>query len=949
MTSWKKPTPDQVAKARLALGRPESAFYFFDKLANPLWIDPLTDLGFFQHPPAEVRDGDRISFPIWPAARYLARMATEGEEAAAAAINAILKAGATENHLVHLSYVDLALAAPAATALPLAQQERRWLANQTWLYAQLPEKFAELAAHLLQGGCKDEAFTLAATLLAFLPNDADTKAGTRDDPTARFDAWEYEQVLKRIVAGFQQSDALGTVALLCNLLFECAKRHGRGLSYVWRPAIEEDDQNWDLDRIPDLLIDTLRDLCEAVVRSDPGALEPVLAELIKREKKQGIFRRLRLHLVRVFRVVAGPRARAALLDTTQLDDLEVLHEYALLMRDEYSDLSEAEQSALLAAISRGPDARKDLSNPEAQAEFDRYSRIWKRNHLAMIEEKLPSDWAAVYGSLVDELGPPAHPEFATYHSPKFWTGPQSPKTRQELAGMSPEALIEYLIVWRPTRDFMAPSPEGLGRVLEEVAADEPAKFVGAIQKLQRLHPVYVRSIVAGLAKALKQGKHVDWEPALSLATWCVRQEQLPYALPGDFTDPDWTWTRKAVIDLLTAGMTAKPEFPIEARMQFWEALRPLLDDPNPTPSSENIDSENFDPGTVALNTVRGSAFHALVQFALWIRRWQESQADAASRGATGFAELPEVRDALDAHLDPSHDASLAVRSVYGQWFPWLVMLDASWAQSAAPRIFPVEPALSDLRDSAWQAYLAHNPPYRNVVAVLHREYVQAADRLASVRKVRVRALRPAEQALGEHVLVMYARAWIENGDPALVSFFAHAPVDTRVAVLSSVGRDLMAREDGGPDSGPRIPTEVVKRLQEFWDSRLQSPGRDKRESEAFGWWFAAGVFDVAWSWKRLIAAITDAGRVGGHLFLARRLAAIGAASPADAIFVLDALISNAAEPWTVLELKDAIRPVLVAALGADGPTRETAIRLINRLGERGFGEYKELLPEFLPR
>lgn len=943
MKSWKKPTPEQVKKAALALGRPESAFYFFNKLTNPLWIDPLRDLGFFQHPPPELREGDRLSFPLWPAARYLVRMASEGEDVARNAIQTILKGDPTENHLVHLSYVELALAAPAGLALNLVRQERQWLAKQSWLYALLPEKFAELAVHMIKSGHADEAFKLAGTLLGFLAEGSEA-AGARDEPTARFDKWNYEQLLKRIVPAFQQADMLGTVSLVCNLLFDCAKRLGEDASYGWRPAVEESEQNWDLDRIPDLLVDTVRDTCEAAIRAEPAAFERVLDELVKREKL-GIFRRVRLHLLRTFRDVAGARARVALLDTSQMDSLEVTHEYVLLMRDGFADLNQAEKDVLLAAIVAGPRTyRPGLSDPERRPELERYSRVWKRDRLAIIHDKLQPDWAAVYGSLVDELGPPAHPEFGAYHSTKFWHGPESPKTAQELAAMSLDALVEYLVVWRPTRDFMAPSPEGLGRALEEVAAGDPERLLAGADKLHRLHPVYVRSIVAGVAKALSQGKRIDWRSALSQAIWSVGQVRLPYTLPGDFTDKDWTWTRKSVIDLLSAGMKSKSEFPIEARTQVWEALRPTLDDPEPTPASEDLDSQNFEPGTVALNTVRGSAFHALIAFALWIRRWQERQPDAANRVAAGFAELPEVRDALEAHLDPARDPSLAVRSVYGQWFPWLVMLDKAWARAAVPRIFPADRAGTDLLDSAWQAYLAHNQPYRDVTRVLHEEYVNAADRLGGARKIRVRALRPAEQALGEHLLVMYARGWIERDDPALASFFAHAEVETRVTVLGSVGRNLMARGEEERGAKPHVAPEVLTRLQELWDSRLQAAGRDKRESEAFGWWFATGAFDTEWSWKRLVAAVMDAGRVDGQLFLARRLAVASADSPRDAVFVLETLISNTAKPWTIFELKDAIGAVLVAALGADEGTKETAIRLINRLGERGFGEYRDLLP-----
>src|SRR5260221_10835827 len=36
------------------------------------------------------------------------------------------------------------------------------------------------------------------------------------------------------------------------------------------------------------------------------------------------------------------------------------------------------------------------------------------------------------------------------------------------------------------------------------------------------------------------------------------------------------------------------------------------------------------------------------------------------------------------------DSSAAIRSVYGQWFPWLVLLDPNWARASVARIFPAD-------------------------------------------------------------------------------------------------------------------------------------------------------------------------------------------------------------------------------------------------------------------
>jgi hypothetical protein len=35
--------------------------------------------------------------------------------------------------------------------------------------------------------------------------------------------------------------------------------------------------------------------------------------------------------------------------------------------------------------------------------------------------------------------------------------------------------------------------------------------------------------------------------------------------------------------------------------------------------------------------------------------------------------MPEVQEVLDEHLDPTRNSPLAIRAIYGRWFPWLVI------------------------------------------------------------------------------------------------------------------------------------------------------------------------------------------------------------------------------------------------------------------------------------
>ena len=56
--------------------------------------------------------------------------------------------------------------------------------------------------------------------------------------------------------------------------------------------------------------------------------------------------------------------------------------------------------------------------------------------------------------------------------------------------------------------------------------------------------------------------------------------------------------------------------------------------------------------------------HAVVRYALWMRRAFEKAPNREALVAGRFEEMPEVRRVLERRLDPTIDRSLTTRSVY---------------------------------------------------------------------------------------------------------------------------------------------------------------------------------------------------------------------------------------------------------------------------------------------
>lgn len=949
MRSWKKPTPEQVDRAVALLGHSEQYRYFFDRLENPEWLEPLHKKGFFRHPPEPIQDekGETIQFPPWPEGRYLARMAQHKPELVA---DIIENMDDTENAVVHGDLVDALLAMPPDVAPRLAERAARWAERPYWL---LPDKLGQLIEHWAKGGRTEEALRVARVLLE-LPDESrvqagpDEKYGLPPEPRARFDTWNYGEILKKHFPQLVRAAGLRALELLCDLL-ETAIRLSRrrdddpgpeDYSFIWRPAIEDHPQDFG-HTIKDALVSAVRDAAELVVRSGHGTIEEVVNTL--ESKRWKVFRRIALHVLREFPDQAEALAAARLTERSLFDDIGLQHEYVVLLQDRFPRLSRGDQRRILGWIKDGPD--RGTGQHPSDEEVARYREIWQRDWLARIgPNNLPGKWKERYRTLCGKYGEPEHPEFPVY-TEGVWVGPTSPKTADELKAMSVEEIVEFLKTWGPPDGpFGAPSREGLGRVLSSVVAEDPDRFAAEARRFQDLDPTYVRSLLSGLRDALKQGKALEWEPVLDLCTWVVSQ---PREIPGRQVrdmdaDPDWGWTRKAIADLLAAGFKDRPgSVPMRLREKVWTILKPLTDDPDPTPEHEQrYGGSNMDPATLSINTTRGGAMHAVVRYALWVRRHLDREPRPEGRPQQGFEEMPEVREVLEAHLNPAREPSLAIRAVYGQWFPWLVLLDPDWARTHAARIFPQDQESVAFFEAAWNTYIAFCSPYDNVLEVLRPFYRLAVDRIGA-RHDDTRWFADPDERLAEHLLAFYWRGKLSLEDPLLVDFWRSAPAEVRAHAIAFVGQALQRTEQD-------IPAEILNRLKQLWEQRLaaareaQDPRDFQKEVSAFGWWFASGKFDVGWALDQLFASLKLSDRAEPAHMVLETLSGTAQTHPQKSVKCLRLIAEGDRQGWELYAGREHIRQILQRGL-ANPHAREEAERLIHYLGSRGFLDFKDLL------
>src|SRR5438045_3498424 len=99
---------EELVRAAVSKIKSPAAFdYFFDKLSSADWIEPILKVTpkFLLDPPEPEKTENGISFPVWSASRFLARVA---EQNPSQVLNVIKKVKTTNFH-IHEDFVEAAL------------------------------------------------------------------------------------------------------------------------------------------------------------------------------------------------------------------------------------------------------------------------------------------------------------------------------------------------------------------------------------------------------------------------------------------------------------------------------------------------------------------------------------------------------------------------------------------------------------------------------------------------------------------------------------------------------------------------------------------------------------------------------------------------------------------------------------------------------------------------
>lgn len=923
--------------------------YFFDRLDHPECLMTLKSRGFFKYPrkPLEHEEGG-ISYPLWPQMNYLVKISTVSS--VQDEVFKICLEIDTENINTQVQILEIALNLPPEKGAELVKKTYSWFGNMnSWFQ---PEKYGKLIAYLAKSGLHEEALELAEKILEIKPDPRKPKEidGYKFpyEPIALFDDWHYENLLKEDFLKLVDETGIKAINILLDQIENYIKLSDLGkeegsrddYSYVWRNAIEDNPQNFN-HGVRDLLVTGVRDAMERHIKNNHKNINEVLDELEKRKLK--IFKRLSLHLLRLFPDKSEKRIASILTNKKEFETERFEHEYYLLAEERNSLLDTSSRETVWKLILEGADIksykkwRKRQGVDPKKEEIEKYVKNWQLYHLSPFKNN-NKEWERYYDELVKAIGQPDHPSLRSWSSGGSF-GPESIVSNEQLKKMEPSQIIEYLTEWEPEQDDpLNRSREGTGRELSKQIADDPKKWSSVLPSVSQLDPTYVRSIFVGLRDAIKNGKEIDWSSLLELSKLILKKpieiEKRKKSTPfGD--DPDWRWTRHAIVEVITEGLKSKPS--IELRKEIWELLEPFTNDPDPTPEHEKkYLASNHDPLSMAINSTRGDALDAAIQYGIWLK---DSLPEDKKKDWSLSKDAPELLKVLNDHLDIKKDPSLGIRALYGEKLGVLTYLDEGWVKGKYIEIFPNDDKLQNYFDASWEAYITFVHAYDNLFKIINSVYGKAVGEIGK-HKDKKHHLNNPDQNLIHHLIQFYWRGIIKLDDVLLTRFYEKSSLELRAEAIDFIGRAFNENKD--------VPDQVVKRAILLLESRLKTVSDSNpleiQEFENFGWWIASENFDDKWALDMLLTILEAGCDLEGEHIVIKRFKELAEKFPEEIIKCCKLMVENDKKGWGIAHWGQDLEEIISSILSSSNKKAQQAAKdFINILASRGYLNYKNLI------
>lgn len=901
------PTREHVKQALKKATTKVAYDYFFKNLKSPDWISPLEEENVFQSPPQVSEINGTLIAPFWEPSKYLARMAALCPEKVLSAIN---KIPATNNPRIHEDFINAALLMPPEYATKLLKKVVKSLDNPYQLL--IPSKVAELAVYFLKIHLTDEAIQLCKSLLDIQSSEKKYKSYK-----SRFvNDWEFNEKIKDIISHVEECETKKNFAkLLCNKLKKCMQfdvpdketNEFRDYSCSWRQTVANQNNDMNLDT-RDILINWIIVLYESLLNQNSKLINEIVPYLSN--QRFPIFSRIALHLSEKYRNHQDI-IMSLLLDNKLAKSTDTWHEYAVLLKNSYPDLSPGNKKLVLDFIYKIEFVSSNIDDHQEKNKRRRYRFLY------LIREFLENSDKFKFDSMLTEYGEIDNSTFLIYMTGAR-AGFFSHIQPSDLNEKSIDEIIYYLNTWTPStnvaKDPFGESIEGLANALQNSVVNRHIEYIAKLEKFRLKKCIYLRSIIYGLEKSATETNQFDWLSVLNFLNWATSDNNDLESANDDDIDAGISGIRDAACRLLEKSFALKSnELPSAHKELIWSIIQNCLFDSNPNIDREMRSENDKDYYQLAINSTRSIALECGIQYGLWVMRKSNISKELSNRN-----DYPELFNALDKHLNIKFEKSKAVHSIYGRWLPWLHLLDKNWTRENIQLIFPHDKDDSHFLRAAWSAYLLYSQPYDEIFDLIKFEYLNAIKEFDYPPK----KSKQNETRLLDQIVIFYLRGKINLDDELITILFNKNNIEIVKHLVNFAGRVT--------------PDDFKTRAIQLWEFVLAKCDKLANYSslEEFGWWAHLNFIDDEWILDQLLIVLAKNKTINHVHSVMERLILSAKNCPVKVAQIFRIIVENRVREHGFFMWRDRARDLIPILLETDA--KEETIIIIQKLGALGF-------------
>lgn len=666
----------------LLKGDQKLQFYTFNRIEGLKWFDELKERGFIDPTknPEPVPGDEEGSYriPMWDILKYLLKTSKQLSEPEnvkyigeylefirKVTLEAEAKDSQRRNYRTWVYFSQILSNIPSEKIEKDFVEEivSKWFNDNFTSSLVVNELGNILLIKLIDSGQENAALSLLSLIVEVSIND-ETKFRS-DKFSFRGNNYQVKKVLEDNLEDIAKLGIAGVTVLENSLAFIFNNSDKDLYSFIWRPAIEDHEQNGvGFQDEENILITSIRDLLSLLIeKKNEEDNKTHIRNLL--ESEYTTYKRIAIYQVNYNWNHLKELASKFL--KSDFFNYEFQHELYWFLYEHFSDLNKETQKKVLQIISD----IDDYSDEEYKAEQIAFDKLtW----LTAIKNSGNPNAKQLYVDCYNLVGSePEHPDFTSYMKSGV-VADKSPVTAREIMTLDTNELIDLLNNFEENRKKLnAPNKRGLTNELLKAVKSNPKKFLDDLNEILKLRDLYLSQLIKAFTSLWNENISFNHKKSLEACIEITGKRK-------DLYKEKYSLTLKAISKYITEATKSDEH-------AFKEDLLPLVNGiiKNILANLDRIGDDNLstsDEVTMAINNNKGQAVEALINYSLRRCRLEQENTGRHERAWNSLEHF------YNTELDKIEENNFEFHALVTMYLPNMLYLSRDWVKNNLDKIFP---------------------------------------------------------------------------------------------------------------------------------------------------------------------------------------------------------------------------------------------------------------------